>query len=78
MPEPLPVKELLDDGADPNYRDEDGITALMTPRGFSESDINIVKLLLKLGARPNDVDDNGNTAYITLNITYCKLIILFV
>ena len=45
------VKELLDDGKDPNARQSDGITPLMV--AANGNDLNIAALLLAKGANPN-------------------------
>jgi hypothetical protein len=45
------VKELLDDGKDPNVRQSDGMTALMI--AASRNDLAIATLLLAKGADPN-------------------------
>ncbi len=56
------VKELLDQGADPNFRDERtrGSTALMRAASWGRADV--VTALLDGGADPNIVSENGNTA----------------
>jgi ankyrin repeat protein len=45
------VKELLDDGKDPNARQSDGITPLMI--AVNGNDLAIATLLLSKGADPN-------------------------
>ncbi len=45
------VKELLDDGKDPNARQSDGLTALMI--AASRNDLVIATQLLAKGADPN-------------------------
>jgi len=45
------VKELLDDGKDPNARQSDGLTALMI--AASANDLTIAAMLLGKGANPN-------------------------
>ena len=53
------VKELLEKGADPNARDEDGRTPLHEAAGMGH--VEIVKLLLEHGADPNAEDEDGWT-----------------
>ena len=54
------VKELLDSGADRNFQDKDGYTALWM--ATSERDTEIVRLLLDRGADP-DIRDYGRYSY---------------
>ncbi|CAI7668312.1 unnamed protein product [Penicillium bialowiezense] len=53
------VRALLDKGADPNYRDGDGNTAicLAAGKGFE----GIVKMLLDTGSRVNDPEDSSKS-----------------
>ena len=54
------VKRMLDDGVDPNFQIEGGMTVLMT--AAHEGAIETVKLLLKYGADPSIQDDIHKTA----------------
>ena len=56
------VREMLDAGADPNTKDNDGHTALIEAawRGKTET----ARLLLEAGADPNIRDDKNRTALI--------------
>ncbi len=54
------VKLLLDNGANPNLQNNDGITALMITIAHGNQDI--AKLLLDNGANPNIYSDNNDTA----------------
>ncbi len=65
------TKVLLDNGANVNDKDEDGITALMRAayKGYSE----VTKVLLKCGANPDITDDYGKN---TWNYAKGKRIIL--
>jgi ankyrin repeat protein len=60
------VRLLLESGADPNKKDADGSTALMTISWFNrpdeKTDLEIMKLLVEFGADVNAVDNNGNKA----------------
>ncbi len=54
------IRDLVEDGADPNFRDEEGATALMLSivSGTEEG----VRALLEGGADPNLTLENGSTA----------------
>ncbi len=54
------VRRLLDEGADPNARDDIGWTPLM--RAAEEGFVTIARLLLDKGADANATDDEGWTA----------------
>jgi hypothetical protein len=54
------VKELLDDGKNPNARQRDGFTPLMI--AVSNGDADIAGMLLAKGADPNLRSQGGNTA----------------
>ena len=56
------VRELLDLGVDPNIRDNDGLTALISASSYGHSDI--VRLLLDYGADPSIRDNTDGTALI--------------
>lgn len=58
------VKELLEKGADPNFQDNEGYTALM--KGLAKEEV--VKLLLEKGADPNSKTNYGGTALIVASI----------
>lgn len=55
-----PLRALLDEGADVNFKTEYGRTALIW--GVVEGNAQMVQLLLKAGASVNAVDDNGMSA----------------
>ncbi len=57
---------LLDHGADPSVRDDDGETALHKVR-YSYS---LIKLLLDYGADPMAIDDRGDPAYRSWSYNY--------
>ena len=59
---PSVVKTLLDAGADPNARDEDGFTPLHVAAGHSKTPA-VVKILLDAGADPNARTTTGKTAW---------------
>lgn len=54
------VKALLEHGANPNVRDEDGWTPLIKASTFMKE--STVELLLTHGADPTAQDDDGDTA----------------
>ena len=54
------VKELLDDGKNPNARQRDGFTPLMV--AVANGDADIAGMLLAKGADPNLRSQGGNTA----------------
>ena len=54
------VKELLDDGKNPNVRQKDGFTPLMV--AVSNGDAEIAGMLLAKGADPNLRSQGGTTA----------------
>lgn len=56
------IRKFLDEGANPYYHNENGVTALMEAAYNRENDI--IKLLLDAGADPNDRDNEGATALI--------------
>lgn len=60
MRDPAAVKELLDDGKNPNARQKDGFTPLMI--AVANGDANIAGMLLAKGADPNLRSQGGKTA----------------
>jgi len=54
------LKKTLDGGANPNARDNDGVTALMNAARYSKG--GATALLLEKGASPNRAIKNGRTA----------------
>jgi len=64
------VRRFLDEGANPCYHNEKGVTALMEAAYNRENDI--INLLLDAGADPNDRDDTGATALIRASYEWPK------
>jgi len=56
-----PVRQLIEAGADVNWADADGGTALMS--AAASGDEESVRLLLEAGANPNAEEHDGRTAY---------------
>jgi ankyrin repeat protein len=55
---PVPVKILLESGADPNSRTIEGITPVIT----AAEDTAVLGMLKKYGARIDEADNKGRTA----------------
>lgn len=64
------VSKFLEEGANPCYHNEKGVTALMEASYNREN--GIIKLLLDAGADPNDRDDSGATALIKASYEWPK------
>jgi ankyrin repeat protein len=60
------VKELLDQGVDPNLQDRSRKTSLIYASWFGY--IDVVRLLLDRGADPNLQNGRGNTAFIYASV----------
>ncbi|WP_167496567.1 ankyrin repeat domain-containing protein [Desulfopila sp. IMCC35006] len=67
------VKNLLDQGADVNVKNKDGITALMLASADGYKDI--VELLLTQGADVNGLNNNGETALDLTSYTEIKVLL---
>jgi hypothetical protein len=69
------IRELLDAGADPNFRDSDGRTALHI--SACEGHAEVVDLLLDRGAEAVVEDQWGNTVRLLYTFSFVSIVLLF-